>query len=98
MYGLTERQFKVVKLIARGYTNKQIAGELYMHENTVVNHIINIFKVYHAQNRAAVVSIFVARFLEERLDGSGYIHRISKDDVDKLYEILGAKEKESVAI
>lgn len=41
---LTEREGEVLALIARGYTNKQIAEALYMSEKTARNHVSHILE------------------------------------------------------
>lgn len=41
--GLTDREIEVVRLIARGYTNRQIAATLVLSERTVSTHIGNIY-------------------------------------------------------
>jgi len=40
---LTDREFEVLTLIARGRTNHEIAGQLHIAVKTVSNHISNIF-------------------------------------------------------
>ena len=91
MYGLTDQQFEIVKMIAHGYINKQIAAELHIPPQTVHNRIAKILKICHAKTRAEIVSVFVARFLDT--------HRpLSKDDISELYEMLGIKEKETIAV
>jgi DNA-binding NarL/FixJ family response regulator len=41
---LTEREREVLALIARGYTNKQIAESLYVSEKTARNHVSHILE------------------------------------------------------
>lgn len=41
---LTEREREVLALVARGYTNKQIAGALYVSEKTARNHVSHILE------------------------------------------------------
>lgn len=48
---LTEREVEVLKLVARGLTNQEIAEELVISERTVGNHIGNILGKLHLANR-----------------------------------------------
>jgi len=48
---LTEREKEVLRLIALGGTNKEIAQRLAITEKTVKNHISNIFQTLHVNNR-----------------------------------------------
>jgi len=53
--GLTARQQQIVALLARGFTNKEIAGSLYLSEFTVKNHVHRIMRQLNAQSRYAAV-------------------------------------------
>ncbi len=48
---LTEREKEILRLIALGGTNKEIAQKLSISEKTVKNHISNIFQTLHINNR-----------------------------------------------
>ncbi len=48
---LTEREEEILRLIALGGTNKEIARKLGISEKTVKNHISNIFQTLHVNNR-----------------------------------------------
>jgi len=48
---LTERELDVLKLIAKGYSNRQIAEELVISENTVKGHVSNILSKLHLADR-----------------------------------------------
>lgn len=48
---LTKREKEVLRLIALGGTNKEIAKKLGITEKTVKNHISNIFQTIHVNNR-----------------------------------------------
>jgi len=48
---LTEREKEILRLIALGGTNKEIANKLDISEKTVKNHISNIFQTLHVNNR-----------------------------------------------
>ena len=56
---LTKREFEVLKLLAVGMYNKEIAEELNISERTVKNHVSNIFKKLEVTDRtqAAVFTI-----------------------------------------
>jgi len=49
--GLTPREIEVLKLIAEGKSNKQIAAQLFISEKTVKNHINNILSKLHLYDR-----------------------------------------------
>ncbi len=53
--GLTERQIDIVKCIAEGLSNKQIAYKLHLTEGTVKVHITVILKVLNVKNRTSAV-------------------------------------------
>lgn len=53
---LSQREFDVLDLAARGYTNKEIGAALYISENTVSYHMKNILSKLHLKNRAQVVA------------------------------------------
>ena len=48
---LTDREAAVLKLIARGLTNQEIAGDLFISERTVRFHVSNILGKLHLANR-----------------------------------------------
>ncbi len=48
---LSEREVEVLKLLAGGYTNKEIAGKLFVTENTARAHIKNILSKLNLRNR-----------------------------------------------
>jgi DNA-binding NarL/FixJ family response regulator len=48
---LTKRELEILSLIAKGYTNKDIAENLYLSEKTVKNHVYNIFKKLDVKDR-----------------------------------------------
>ncbi len=52
---LTERQIEIVKCIAEGLSNKQIAYKLNLTEGTVKVHITVILKVLNVKNRTSAV-------------------------------------------
>lgn len=55
--GLTRREQQLVPLIAQGYTNKEIASQLHLSEQTVKNHVHRILQRIGASDRLAVGDI-----------------------------------------
>ena len=61
---LTDRQNQVLKLIADGLTNREIASSLAISEATVENHVHHIYEKLGISNRAtAVAHFFQLRFI-----------------------------------
>ncbi|HET9728953.1 MAG TPA: response regulator transcription factor [Acidimicrobiia bacterium] len=56
---LTDRELEVLRLVARGLSNKDIAAELVIAQNTVKNHMRNILEKLQARSRveAAMVAV-----------------------------------------
>jgi DNA-binding NarL/FixJ family response regulator len=52
---LTGRELEVLRLLARGYTNKQIADELAIAEETIKTHLMRIFRRLGVGNRTDAV-------------------------------------------
>ncbi|MDQ3094506.1 MAG: response regulator transcription factor [Actinomycetota bacterium] len=52
---LTDRELEVLKLVARGLSNKDIAGSLFISENTVKNHVRNILEKLQLHSRMEAV-------------------------------------------
>jgi DNA-binding NarL/FixJ family response regulator len=52
---LTERELKVLQLLARGLSNRDIGGRLYISETTVKFHVRNIMRKLGAASRAEAV-------------------------------------------
>lgn len=48
---LTGREIDVLKLVARGYSNQEIAGKLFVSDRTVGKHVSNILEKLHLANR-----------------------------------------------
>ena len=55
-YSLTEREIEVLSLVAHGITNKEIAANLTITENTVKNHLCHIMEKLHLQNRVQLAT------------------------------------------
>ncbi|MBF6371018.1 response regulator transcription factor, partial [Nocardia puris] len=52
---LTDRETKVLELLARGMSNREIGGRLYISETTVKFHVRNIMRKLSASTRAGAV-------------------------------------------
>ena len=62
---ISVREVEVLTLVSRGLTNKEIAGELFISEKTVKNHITNIFHKLDAKDRTEAVVIAMKNKLIE---------------------------------
>ncbi|MCL4459843.1 MAG: response regulator transcription factor [Chloroflexi bacterium] len=60
---LSLREREVLRLVADGATNRQIAVQLCITENTVKNHLCNILEKLHAQNRAQAATYALSKGL-----------------------------------
>ena len=54
-FDLTKREFEIVNLIAKGYSNKEISDKLCISVHTVKTHILNIFKKTGVTSRTELV-------------------------------------------
>jgi DNA-binding NarL/FixJ family response regulator len=62
---LTERELEVLKLVAKGLNNRDIAKELFISDNTVKNHIRNILEKLQLHSRMEAVVYAVREKLLE---------------------------------
>jgi DNA-binding NarL/FixJ family response regulator len=53
---LTEREYEVAGLVARGMTNRQVAAELVVSEKTVKNHVQHVLEKLGVQSRAELAA------------------------------------------
>ena len=58
---LTDREMEVLRLVAQGLNNRDIAKQLFISENTVKNHIRNILEKLHLHSRMEAVVYACAR-------------------------------------
>ena len=54
--GLTPREMEVLRLVAAGKSNRQVADELFLSERTVETHLTSILAKTHAENRAGATA------------------------------------------
>jgi DNA-binding NarL/FixJ family response regulator len=52
---LTDRELEVLRLVARGHNNREIAKQLFISENTVKNHVRNILEKLQLHSRMEAV-------------------------------------------
>jgi two-component system, NarL family, nitrate/nitrite response regulator NarL len=62
---LTERELEILQLLAFGYTNKEIAGRLFVSPDTVKTHLEHIYQKLGASDRTAAVAEAMRRRLIE---------------------------------
>lgn len=65
---LTAREREVLQLVGQGYTNREMAGMLFITENTVKIHMRNILEKLHLHNRVQAAAFAQRQGL---LDGQG---------------------------
>ena len=64
--GLTEREAEVLRLVAAGHTNKEVATALYLSDKTVARHLSNIFVKIDVSTRAAATAFAFERGIVSR--------------------------------
>jgi DNA-binding NarL/FixJ family response regulator len=62
--GLTERQVQVLRLLATGKTNREIADELVLSERTVEHHLASIYAKIGARNRAEAMAFTLGQLAQ----------------------------------
>ena len=62
---LTERELDVLRLLAKGLSNKEIASELFISEKTVKTHVSNILAKLHLADRTQAALYAVRQRLVE---------------------------------
>ena len=62
---LTDRELEVLRLVAQGMTNREVADQLFIAENTVKNHVRNILEKLHLHSRMEAVLYAVRENLFE---------------------------------
>ncbi len=56
-FGITARELEILGLIASGLSNREIAGQLFVSENTVKTHSSRLFDKLGAKRRTQAVQI-----------------------------------------
>ena len=58
----TKREWEIVKLVAKGLKNKEIAENLNLSEGTIKVNCVNIFRKINAKNRTELAAYYFSRF------------------------------------
>jgi DNA-binding NarL/FixJ family response regulator len=58
---LSPREYEVLALVAKGYTNRQISAQLVISESTARSHVHNILDKLHLKNRVQVAAFALKR-------------------------------------
>jgi DNA-binding NarL/FixJ family response regulator len=64
--GLSPREVEILRLVARGLSNREIGGELTISEHTAANHVRSILRKTGSANRTEAASYAHRRGLAER--------------------------------
>ena len=59
IHALTDREMDVLQLIAKGLSNKQIAAQLFISEETVKVHIRNLLRKLNVHSRVAATVLYL---------------------------------------
>lgn len=57
-YDLTLAEIRVVRLLAKGHSNKEIGKKLRISDKTVKNHLSHIYKRTRTRSRVALIAKF----------------------------------------
>lgn len=57
-YGINERELEIIERIANGYSNKEIASELFLSEGTVRNYLSSILDKLNLRDRTQVAVFY----------------------------------------
>ena len=57
-YDINEREFAIIELISNGYSNKEIAAELFLSEGTVRNYLSTILEKLQLRDRTQVAVFY----------------------------------------
>ena len=60
-YGISEREFDVIRLIAEGLSNREIASRLHLSEGTVRNYLSMILDKLDLRDRTQVAVFYLER-------------------------------------
>jgi predicted ATPase/DNA-binding NarL/FixJ family response regulator len=66
--GLTRRELEVLRLLARGYSDKRIADELFISPRTAMTHVANILSKFNVNKRTAAATVALRLGIVESID------------------------------
>lgn len=58
VYQISEKEFEIIELIAQGYSNKEIASELFLSEGTVRNYLSTILEKMELRDRTQLAVFY----------------------------------------
>lgn len=58
VYGINEKEFSIIRLVADGYSNKEIASELFLSEGTVRNYLSTILEKLNLRDRTQLAVFY----------------------------------------
>ncbi len=61
LVSLTKREREIIQLLAQGFSNKTIAGLLFLSSRTVQSHLYRIYRKLNVRNRTSA-TIFAIRY------------------------------------
>jgi len=64
--GLTDRELEIVRAVAEGLPNKEIAKRLWVTEQTVKFHLTNVYRKLEIRNRTGLAGWVLKKGLQER--------------------------------
>jgi len=93
MDSLTDREMDVLRLIATGLSNKQIAGQLFISEETVKVHIRNLLRKLNVHSRVAATVLFFER---NGVEGENKKERVGRFVPAHLFVYLGTPRSKGI--
>ena len=64
-HGLSEREYRVIELVAKGYSNREIAGALCLSEGTVRNYISAVLDKLELRDRTNLAVFYYQNMHQE---------------------------------
>lgn len=63
---LSDREKEILKLVAKGYTNREIGTQIYLSEKTIKHYMTNILQKLHVRSRVEAALLVQKRELERK--------------------------------